>query len=44
LDGNGAVAQMANGIRVDLVNDTYYKQNGTKHLLYSTPDVFEKIQ
>jgi (2Fe-2S) ferredoxin len=43
LDESGATAVMENGITVDLVNDIYYKPNGTKFLLYSSPDVFEVV-
>jgi hypothetical protein len=43
LGEDGAVATMENGIRVDLVNDVYYQPNGTKHLLYTTPEVFDTV-
>jgi (2Fe-2S) ferredoxin len=43
LDDNGATAMMENGITVDLVNDIYYKPNGTKFLLYSSPEVFDVV-
>jgi hypothetical protein len=45
LDGDAvAVAEMDNGIKVDLVSDIYYSPNGTKHLLFTTPDVFEQVR
>jgi hypothetical protein len=44
LDENGVMAVMDNGISIDLANDIYYKQNGTKHLLFSSPETFDKIQ
>jgi hypothetical protein len=44
LDENGATATMDNGIRVDLVNDIYYRQNGTKHLLFASAEMFDKVQ
>jgi hypothetical protein len=43
LGSDGAVATMENGVRVDLVSDVYYLPNGTKHLLYTTPEVFETV-
>lgn len=44
LDSEGASAIMENGIEVDLVNDVYYKANGTKHLLFSEPAVFDPVK
>ena len=44
LEGDGASALMENGIEVDLVNDVYYKANGTKHLLFSEPAVFDPVK
>lgn len=44
LGGEGASAVMENGIKVDLANDIYYKANGTKHLLFSDPEIFEPIK
>lgn len=44
LGEEGASAVMENGIEVDLVNDIYYKANGTKHLLFSDPGIFEPIK
>lgn len=43
LDENGASAVMENGIEVNLVNDIYYRANGTKHLLFSNPGMFDSI-
>lgn len=44
LDGDGATVMMENGIDVDLVNDIYYKANGTKFLLYTDPTIFDPVK
>ena len=44
LGADGASVMMENGINVDVVNDIYYKANGTKHLLFSDPGIFDPIQ
>jgi hypothetical protein len=44
LSVDGATATMDNGVKIDLANDIYYKPNGTKHLLYATPESFDKVQ
>lgn len=44
LGAEGASAMMENGITVDFVNDIYYKANGTKHLLFSDPGIFDPIR
>lgn len=44
LGQEGASAMMENGIKVDLVNDIYYKANGTKFLLFSEPEIFEPVR
>ncbi|MCD8097448.1 MAG: hypothetical protein LUE31_05305 [Lachnospiraceae bacterium] len=43
LDESGAMAYMENGIDVDLVNDIYYKPNGTKYLLFNDPAIFDPV-
>jgi hypothetical protein len=43
LDDTGAVAEMENGIKIDLVRDAYYKPNGTQFLLFSSPETFDVI-
>ncbi len=44
LGGGTASAVMENGIEVDLVNDIYYKANGTKYLLFNDPAIFEPVE
>jgi hypothetical protein len=44
LSTEGAFATMENGIKIDLANDIYYQPNGTKHLLYASPESFDKVQ
>ena len=44
LGADGASVMMENGINVDVVNDIYYKANGTKHLLFSDPGIFDPIK
>lgn len=44
LGEEGASAMMENGIKVDLANDIYYKANGTKHLLFTDPGIFDPVK
>ncbi len=39
----GASVIMENGIEVDVVNDVYYRANGTKYLLFTDPDIFNPV-